>query len=134
MAISTTSQVLLDGPRNFVIRITGVEDGSGLQLTNLKVIDVTAMSPPAGPSLKIMVTQFAVFGGIVQLLWDAPTPRVFAELQLADDRNHRSYGGQSTLGVPGATGSVLLSTLGFDLGSSYDIVFECIKGIGTPTG
>ncbi len=125
----TTSQVLMDGPRNFVIRITGVQDGTGVQEVLVKKIDVTAMSPPAGASFKIRELDFRVLGGIVQLLWEAPTPRVFAEVQLADSLDWNRFGGQSTLGVANATGSVLLSTLGFDVGSSYDITFECIKGV-----
>lgn len=120
----------MDGPRNYVLRVTGVQDGTGVQVTNLKVIDVSALQPPAGPSFKIRRLGFRVLGGIVQLAWDAPTPRVFAELQLADHGlDWYRFGGQSTLGVANATGSVLLSTLGFDVGSSYDLTFECSKGI-----
>ena len=119
----------MDGPRNFVIRITGVQDGTGTQEVLVKKIDVTAMSPPAGPSLKVRQMQFMVLGGIVQLLWEAPVPRVYAEVQLAGTRDYNKFGGESTLGVVNPTGSVLLSTLGFDVGSSYDIVFECIKGV-----
>ncbi len=134
---SVKSQVLIDGARNFVIRLFAVQDGTGTQLTNLKVVDVSAMNPPAGPHLKVMRTKFAVLGGIVELAWesgDPVNPVPFAELQLADTRDDRRFSGLSTLGVPNATGNILLSTYGFDIGSSFDLTLECIKGIGNPNG
>ncbi len=135
---NTTSQVLIDGARNFVIRLTGVQDGTGTQLTNVKVIDVATMMPPSGPSFKIRRMQFKVMGGIVQLAWETSVlpaaPKTFAELQLTGDDHYFRFGGQSTRGVPNATGSVLLSTLGFDVGSSYDLTIEAIKGVGTQFG
>lgn len=127
----------MDGPRNYVVRLTGVQDGSGVQLLNLKVVDVAAMSPPAGPHLKVMKKQFAVLGGIVELAWesgDPVNPVPFAELQLTGERDNRPYGGMSTLGVPNATGSILLSTYGFDVGSSFDLTLECNKNIANPNG
>ena len=135
---AVTSQVLIDGARNFVIRLTGVQDGTGTQLNYLKVIDVDTMNPPAGPSFKIRRLQFKVLGGIVQLAWETSelpaNPRTFAELQLTGDERDYRFGGMSTRGIPNATGSVLLSTLGFDVGSSFDLTFECIKGVGTQFG
>ena len=118
------SQVLIDGARNFVIRLNAVGDGTGVQLTNVKVVDVSAMTPPAGASFKLHHLGFRVLGGVVQLSWDAPAPVIFAELQLADSLDWRQFGGQSTRGVSGATGSVLLSTLGFDVGSSFDLTLR----------
>lgn len=134
---SIQSQVLLDGARNFVIRLSAVQDGSGIQLTNVKIVDVTLMKPPAGPHLKIEHIGFRVLGGIVQLGWeslDPVNPVPFSELQLADSLDWRRFGGQSTLNVPNATGNILLSTLGFDVGSSFDLTLECIKGVGTQFG
>jgi len=132
--MQTTSQVLIDGARNFVIRLTGVQDGTGIQQTNVMVVDVSAMNPPAGASFKVKRIDATILGGIVQLLWDAPAPSVFANLQLAEDHDYSRFGGQSSAGVEDATGSILLSTLGFDVGSSYDLTIECIKGIGNPRG
>lgn len=127
--MQTTSQVLIDGARNFCIRLTGVGDGTGVQQTLVRVINVASMTPPAGTSFKIKKLGFRVLGGIVELLWEAPTPVVFAELQLADHVDWRDFGGQSTKGGFGATGNVLLSTKGFDVGSSYDLTISCIKGV-----
>lgn len=127
--MQTTSQTLIDGARNFVIRLTGVGDGTGVQQTLARVINVATMTPPAGSSFKIWRADFRVFGGIVELAWEAPTPVVFAELQLAGEVNWEGFGGQSSKGVVGATGNVLLSTKGFDVGSSYDLTFRGIKGV-----
>lgn len=134
MTVSFNKQVFNDGPRNYVARFFGLGDGTGVQLTNYKIIDVASMSPPGSASLKIRRSDFKVLGGIVQLLWDAPAPVVFAELQLSDNFDWRYYGGQSTRGVANATGSVLLTTLGFDVGSSFDLTLACIKGVGTQFG
>ena len=134
MAVSLNSQVLTDAARNFVIRLTGLGDGTGIQLTNVKVVDVEAMTPPAGPSLKVTRYDSRIFGGIVTLSWEAPLPVVFAELQLSDHVDWRYFGGQSTLNVPDATGSILLSTRDFTVGSSFDLTLSCVKGVGSPKG
>lgn len=134
MTVSVQTQVFIDGPRNYVVRAWGLGDGSGVQLVNYKIIDVKAMTPNSGPSFKIRRSDFKVLGGVLQLSWDAPSPVVFAEFQLSDNFEWRYFGGASTRGIAGATGSVLLSTLGFDVGSSFDLTLGCTKGVGSPTG
>lgn len=134
MTVSIQRQVLIDGPRNYVVRVSGLGDGSGVQLTNYKIIDVSAMTPQGGPSLKIRRSDFKILGGVLQLSWDAPLPVVFAEFQLSDNFDWRYFGGQSTRGIANATGSVLLTTLGFDVGSSFDLTLNATKGVGSPTG
>lgn len=136
------TRVLYDGPRNFVVRRSGRQDASGLQEVLSPVWDVAAMRPPAGPALAIERIQFTVLGGIVTLFWDTGDPASaveFLDLQLAETLDLKRWGGMrasaNTVGasvVP--TGNVLLSTFGFDSGSSYSLVVECIKGVGSPTG
>lgn len=128
MAISTTTQTIIDGARNVVMKFTGVADGPGDEVNVLKV-DVAAMNPPAGPSLKVRKISAWTFNGIVQLSWDADTPQPFAELQLSSVNDYTRFGGLTNSGGPTATGSILLSTQGFNLGSSYDITIEMIKGV-----
>ncbi len=134
---SVKTQVLIDGARNYVVRLSAGQDGTGIQLLNLKVVDVAGMNPPAGSHFKVMCIDAQVLGGIVELAWesgDPVNPVPFARLQLAEDHDYRRFGGQSTKGVPNATGSIYLSTLGFDIGSSFDLTLECIKGVGNPRG
>jgi hypothetical protein len=128
MAMQVTSQTLYDNARNVVMRFTGVSDGSGDEI-NVKKVDVAAMSPPAGASLKIRRVNYSVAGGILRMLWDANDPAEFADLQGFDHVDYRRFGGLINGGGDTATGSILFSTLGFDAGSSYDVTIEMIKGI-----
>lgn len=129
---SVSSQVLRDGARNFVLRLSARGDGTGVQLTNVKVVNVAAMSPPAGSGFKIRRLDSTVFGGTVELAWeslDPVNPVPFAELQFAgEEHEFERFGGLSTQNVPNATGNVLLSTYGFDAQSGFTIVLEAIKG------
>lgn len=128
MPNQVTSHTHTDGVRNVVMTFTGVADGSGVQETNVKKVDVTAMLPPGSRSLKIRTIRYSIQGGIVRLLWDAPSPKEFADLSgFGGSEDYTRFGGLVN-DAPSATGSILLSTLNFVLGSSYNITLEMTKG------
>lgn len=124
MAINTTVQTLEEGPRNLIVHWTGVSDGTGSEDGVLK-IDVSALSPKCG-SVKVNRISGNVDYGMVELYWDAPTPLKFAELSGQIILDYCKAGGLVN-NATGKTGDVLLSTTGFELNSTYDLLIELVK-------
>lgn len=124
--ISTTSQILHDGVRNVVVQLTGISDGTG-QETNVVKIDASELNPPADSGLKIKRVRYAVVGGVVQLSWAADDPQPFLNLAISDEFDYAKIGGLKNGGGDTANGDILLSTIGFELNSSYSITLEMVK-------
>ncbi len=125
MAIVTTVQTLEQGSRNLIVQWTGRSDGSGSE-DFVKKVDVSELSPKCG-SVRINKITGNVSYGIVELYWDALDPEKF--VVLSGDSIHFDYCGAGGLNnnATGKTGDVLLSTLSFELGSTYDLLVEMVK-------
>jgi hypothetical protein len=125
MAINVTSQILHEGPRNLIMQWTGISDGSGSEDGVVKV-DVSELTP-ACDAVKIMRISGSVEFGVVELYWDALTPEKFAVLSGAIDLDYCKSGGLVNSMAGGATGDLLLSTVGFELNSTYSLHVEMVK-------
>jgi len=125
MADAVTSQTLLDGYRNVVMKFTNLSDGTGESA--VKKVDVTALTPAAGTKLKVMKIRYSIEAGSVSLLWEATSNvtmvilRGYGEIKIP--------GGIVNNGGSGVTGSILLTTNNFISQSSYTIELEMVKGI-----
>ena len=125
MAIATTVQTLHEGPRNLVMQWTGVSDGAGSENLVNKV-DVSTLTPTCDAVSVRKITGTVDFG-IVELYWDALTPVKFAELSGTIDLDYDRIGGLRNNAGGGKTGDLLLSTVGFELDSTYNLQVEMIK-------
>ena len=129
MTISTTTQTLYDGERRAVIQGTGltVNGATPNNLTFDTLVDVSAMTPPA-EQVRVQAIEADVGYGVVELYWDAPVPVRFAVLSGMDVAfDYESFGGM-VMPAEG-TGNILISTLGFDLLSSYTVKLDLIKRV-----
>lgn len=125
MAIAVTSAILHDGRRNTVMQFTGVSDGSG-QETGVIKVDVSELNPPP-VTVKVNRIEYDVNGGNVRLSWDADVDVPFAVLTGQNCLNYLQINGMVNSSGMGKTGDILLSTLDFDLNSSYTIKLDLIK-------
>lgn len=126
----STVQVVYDNARNCVVKFTFVSGGADQAQT--KVVDVAALNPPAGVHLKIRNINYDVLNtnGVVSLFWDAPpNPVHILDLRGGDHQDFRRFGGITNNGGANASGSILVSTSGFTLNSSYSVTLEMVKGI-----
>lgn len=124
MPMATTSQVLYDGQRNLVMQFTGISDGSNeANAVKVKVADLS----PVPKSVKIMSIRANISGGILQLLWSAADPVPFLNLTDYIETCYDSINGLVNGGDDTANGDILFSTLGFDVGSNYNITIEMMK-------
>ena len=125
MAIETTTQTLNDGPRNLVMQLTGICDGSGNENKVVKV-DVSALTPPCD-EVKVSKMSGVVDFGVVELYWEALTDVMFAVLSGQFEYCYDKPGGLLNNAGGGKTGDLLLSTAAFELNSTYSILIEMVK-------
>lgn len=129
MAINTTVQIVRDGPRNAVVHLTGLSDGDDQENGVVKV-DPTALNPPCD-HFSVLAVRHTIDGGAVTLAWDAGTPVPFLQASGYNDLDEAyEFGGGLQPDVEGATdvtGSIVLTTVGFAPGSTYDIVLKLRK-------
>lgn len=123
MADAVTSQTILDGPRNLVMKFTNLSDGTG-ESAVLKV-DVSTFTPPAA-TVAIKRITYNVQGMVATLLWDATTDVRIIDLA-GDGVFDFSRAPIPNTKASGYTGDILLTTTGHSSGDSYSIVVEMIK-------
>lgn len=125
MANVTSTQIILDGPRNVVVKATGVLDTS--DVTNLVIVNAAALLP-VPPKLKIMKINYSVSDGMnVQLNWDAITDVPILTLSGQDHIKFDKFGGLVNNSGAGRTGNILLSTIGWSGVKSYSLTLELRK-------
>jgi hypothetical protein len=127
MANSLNTQVLVDGARNTVIKITGVLDTSDLAST--KVVDLTTLS--LNPSqVRIDHIDYSIVNNLeVRLLWDATTPVDILPLAGRGRMSFWNFGGLQNNAGAGKTGNILIETNGWTTGSPmvFSVVLELVK-------
>lgn len=125
MADAVTTQVILDGAKNAVIKLTNLSDGTG-EAAVLKV-DVSALSG-APSSVSIKKIHYDVSGMVVTLLWDATTDVRIVDLgSNCGEMDYSGFGGLPNNAGAGKTGDILLTTTGHTAGDSYTIILELVK-------
>lgn len=125
MADAVTSQTLVDGERNAVMKFTSVSDGTG----EAAVLKVNASALSGAPStVKITKIQYDIQGMSVNVLWDATTdvPAIVLSTGQATLDFTKMGGLQNNAGA-GITGNILFTTIGHTLGDTYSIVLHMKK-------
>ena len=126
MANVVNTQILVDGPRNTVIKVTGVLDTANL--TNVVIVDPALLSP-VPTQLRIDQVEFAISDPLgVLLRWDAATPVDALPLSGWGKLPFRQFGGlQNNAGV-GKNGKITLSTVGWTAGTeNFTVILQLVK-------
>lgn len=125
MADAVSSQTILDGAKNAVIKLTNLSDGTG-EAAVLKVDVSTLSGAPGGVNIKRIT--YDVSGMVVTLLWDATTDVRIVDLgSNTGVLDFSEFGGLPNNGGAGVTGDILLTTTGHTAGDSYSIILELTK-------
>jgi hypothetical protein len=126
MADAVTSQVLVDGPRNAVMKFTNLSDGTG-ESAVLKV-DVSTLSG-APTTVRIDKIIASTSGMAVSILWDATTdvPAFIVGQDSAGEYCFDQFGGLRNNAGSGVTGDVMFTTHGHTAGDSYTVILEMSK-------
>jgi hypothetical protein len=132
MADAVTSQTIINGPRNLIMKFTNESDGTGE--SGVKKVDAqsaTFANQGVVPGVHLTVARitYNVSQGAVRLQWDASSATDIDILSYAGVQDYTYFGGLTNPNATGATGSILLTTVGFVSGSSYTITLEMIKNV-----
>lgn len=120
MADTVTSQILVDGYRNTIIKLTNFSDGTG----ESAVTKVTASSLSGAPdNLRIDKVWYDIQGMSVRLLWGASSDVDALILgQGQRELNFEPFGGIQNNAGAGKTGNIKFTTIGASANDSYTIV------------
>ena len=125
MADAVTSQILVDGERNAVMKFTNISDGTG-ETAALKVDVSTLAGAPS--SVKITHVEYDISGMQVAILWDATTDVPAFILSQGQQRfDFTSVGGLVNNAGAGVNGDILFTTIGASANDTYSIVLHMKK-------
>ena len=103
-----TVQVLEQGPRNYIIKVTGTGGDSAVT-----IVDVSTLAPPC-EEVRLMSCTYDVAGagGLVTVLWDATAAvtAMTASTGSGQTMCFRKIGGLINNAATGKTGDVLLTS------------------------
>ena len=131
MADAVTSQTIIDGERNCVMKFTNVSDGSGESA--VAKVDVSALASNAAgvacSEVRIMRVSHAIVGMSVQMFLDATSNVLLMELAESSNghMDFKDFGGLPNNAGSGKTGDILFTTKGHSSGDTYSIVLEMVK-------
>ena len=131
MADAVTSQTIIDGERNCVMKFTNVSDGTGESA--VAKVDVSALAANAAgvscSEVRVMRISHAIVGMSVQVFLDASSNVLLMELAESSNghMDFKDFGGLPNNAGSGKTGDVLFTTKGHSSGDTYSIVLEMVK-------
>ena len=131
MADAVTSQTIIDGERNCVMKFTNVSDGTGESA--VAKVDVSALAANSrGVScseVRVMRISHSVVGMSVQLFLNATTNVLLMEVAESSNghMDFKDFGGLSNNAGSGKNGDILFTTKGHSSGDTYSIVLEMVK-------
>jgi len=131
MADAVTSQTIIDGERNCVMKFTNVSDGTGESA--VAKVDVSALASNAAgvacSEVRVLRISHAIVGMSVQLFLDATSNVLLVELAESSNghMDFKNFGGLPNNAGSGKTGDVLFTTKGHSSGDTYSITLEMTK-------
>ena len=131
MADAVTSQTIIDGERNCVMKFTNVSDGTGESA--VAKVDVSALASNAAgvacSEVRVMRVSHAIVGMSVQMFLDATSNVLLMELAESSNghMDFKDFGGLPNNAGSGKTGDILFTTKGHSSGDTYSIVLEMVK-------
>jgi hypothetical protein len=134
MADSVATQIVQDGERFAILKLTNISDGTG-EAAVVKV-DVSALATNARgvacSEVKINKIWASTDGMAVRLLWDATTDVLAWALpaNVTYGLDFSQFGGIQNNSGTGKTGDLVLTTVGHTSGDTYTLVLECLKVYG----
>ena len=131
MADAVTSQTIIDGERNCIMKFTNVSDGSGESA--VAKVDVSALSAnSAGVScseVRVLRVSHAIVGMSVQMFLNATSNVLLMELAESSNghMDFTDFGGLPNNAGSGKNGDILFTTKGHSSGDTYSITLEMVK-------
>ena len=131
MANSFTTQILEEGQRNAIVKLTAVLDTSDLAVTNaVQMSDINQGGIGFTPTqARIDHIDYSISDQLeVQLLWGATTDVVILPLAGRGRLMFWNFGGLTNNAGAGKTGAIKIKTTGWTSGTQvFSVVLELVK-------
>jgi hypothetical protein len=135
MANVTAIQILEDGDRNVIAKLTGKLDTSNVSLTTLldpatlASVNASGLNSQKASTLAIETVTFDIEDGlVVNFYWDADTDVPIWYFSGRDKMNMEFTGFLQNNAGTGKTGKILYDTNGWTSGTkSFSMTIQCIK-------
>ena len=135
MANVTAIQILEDGDRNVIAKLTGKLDTSNVSLATLldpatlASVNTSGLNSQKASTLAIETVTFDIEDGLaVNMYWDADTDVPIWYFVGRDKMNMEFTGFLQNNAGTGKTGKILYDTTGWTSGTkSFSLVIQCIK-------
>lgn len=136
-AAQVSTQILRDGYRNFVIRLSGFAiAGTDTDQSPISLVNIATLHPPC-LALRVDRVKFSMAQGNpldVSLWWEATTNQQFWSMSGGDDNEFWNFGGLTNNASPGATGNILWGAAGVTGNNmtagcnlNFAVIIECVK-------
>jgi hypothetical protein len=131
MANSFTTQILEEGQRNVIVKLTAVLDTSDLALTT--AIDITTLNQNGigytPTQVRIDHIDYSITDQIeIQLLWGATTDVVIMPIAGRGRMSFWNFGGLTNNAGAGKTGNIKIKTTGWTSGTQvFSVILEMVK-------
>ena len=131
MADAVTSQTIIDGEKNCVMKFTNVSDGTGESA--VAKVDVSALASNAAgvacSEVRVLRVSHAIVGMSVQLFLNATSNVLLVELAESSNghMDFKDFGGLPNNAGSGKNGDILFTTKGHSSGDTYSITLEMVK-------
>ena len=131
MADAVTSQTIIDGERNCVMKFTNVSDGTGESA--VAKVDVSALASNAAgvacSEVRVLRVSHAIVGMSVQLFLNATSNVLLVGLAESSNghMDFKDFGGLPNNAGSGKNGDILFTTKGHSSGDTYSITLEMVK-------
>jgi hypothetical protein len=131
MANTFATQILEEGPRNVIMKVTGVLDTSDQALTT--AVDLSTLNQsgtgPTPTAVRIDNMDYSISDQLaLQLFWDATTDVQIIGLTGREDMSFKSVGGLTNNSGAGKTGNILIKTTGYASGTQvFSLVLWMVK-------
>ena len=134
---NVSTQVLRDGYRNFVVRLSGEATvGTDTDQAPLILVNVATLNPPCD-ALRVDRVKFSLPNDSpldISLWWQATTNQQFWGMSGGDDNDFWNFGGLTNNAAPGATGNIMWGATGLTGNTtegtavlSFAVIVECVK-------
>ena len=131
MADAVTSQTIIDGERNCIMKFTNGSDGTGESA--VAKVDVSALSSnsagTACSEVRVLRVSHAIVGMSVQMFLNATSNVLLMELAESSNghMDFTDFGGLPNNAGSGKNGDILFTTKGHSSGDTYSITLEMVK-------
>ena len=134
MANITAAQLILDGPRNCVVKFEGILDtsdlGSTVILNPALLVGMDNTGTLKAAKLRVLKIQHTIEDGLaINLFWDATTPLLIESLTGRGELEYDAFGGLTNNAGAGVTGIISATSQGWAAAGilSFAITMECTK-------